>query len=637
MNSSFEQAQGNIVGQSQRWRSRLPIALILEADRVSDERANLLDFADGVKGVGFVSITSPDEITQFLSNGFDVAILILGASLAKDEKAEIVRNVRNAMGNWNMRIILFGELGDDLDDNSFLPYDIPALESISSLTEKRFEQLIGFALRSYDYQVALRKIGESADLFLTSTGLPSFAQNALTLFNSVFHAEGVSSLFCLIDKENQQGFIIAGAGGFQEIKATPLGEFNYGEIDEKIQVAIAQGAHLFAADFAVLLISVSANETLLIYLEASDEFLVQLDQRLLHLYRSITSSMFRNLLSKISVVKAHKAMVTALADLGEYRDTDTGSHVIRVARMTDEIAWILNEQGLFSAILSNEFLRQVGTASVLHDVGKVSVPDRVLLKAAKLDEEERRIIDTHTTNGGVILRKAAEMAEETMYLKLATEIALSHHERYDGKGYPQGLAGEEIPLSARILAVADVFDALTCERPYKAAWPEQDAVDLIRKGAGTQFDPLVVGAFLTVMERRKFIGLTQWEASLSVKEEHLDADHQKLMNLINQLATVSALGSRNAVEYVLDDLLHYTEDHFNREELHMAAMAYPHLEQHKKMHFKLTERVRQVRWQYQNGLMDSLCEDTLTFLMDWLVHHIKEEDRKYSEHSQVAA
>ena len=96
---------------------------------------------------------------------------------------------------------------------------------------------------------------------------------------------------------------------------------------------------------------------------------------------------------------------------------------------------------------------------------------------------------------------------------------------------------------------------------------------------------------------------------------------------LTSLSTVSALGSRNAIEYVLDDLLHYTADHFRREELHMEAMAYPHLERHKKMHLKLTDRVRQVRWQYQNGLLDNLCEETLTFLMDWLVSHIKHKDQ----------
>jgi hemerythrin-like metal-binding protein len=634
MNSSSKHIENIADGQC---RACLPIALLLEMDNPLGDRGSLLDFSLGVKGVDFIRVSSPDEILQLLTTHSDVAILILGSSLARESKAEIVRSVRHSLGNWDVRIILVGEQDNELGDDSFLPYDVPAPESVASLTEKRFRQLIGFALRSYDYQIALRKIGESADIFLTATGLPSFAQNALALFRTVFNAADVSSLFCLVDKDHQQMFVIAGTGAFQRIQAVPLSEFPHGEIGAKIHMAIARGEHFFAKDFAVLLIPVSANETTLIYLEAGAAFLFQLDKRLLHLFCSITASMFRNLLGKLSVVKAHKAMVTALADLGEYRDTDTGSHVIRVARMTDEIAWVLHEQGHFPDILSNEFLRQVGTASVLHDVGKVSIPDNVLLKAAKLDEEERRIIDRHTTNGGVILQKAAEMAEETMYLKLATRIAISHHERYDGKGYPHGLKGENIPLEARILAVADVFDALTCERPYKAAWPEQDAVDLIRNGAGTQFDPHVVDAFLTVMERRRLLGFAQWEISLSVGDSNLDADHQQLINLINQLVTVSALGSRNAVEYVLDDLLRYTTGHFQREELHMAAMAYPRLAQHQKMHRKMTERVRQVRWQYQNGLLDNLCEETLTFLMDWLVHHIKDEDKKYAAHLHQTA
>ncbi|MGN7126820.1 HD domain-containing phosphohydrolase [Methylorubrum thiocyanatum] len=166
----------------------------------------------------------------------------------------------------------------------------------------------------------------------------------------------------------------------------------------------------------------------------------------------------------------------------EYRDNDTGDHTWRVARYSQIVAEALN--------LAPDFCRSLYLAAPLHDVGKVAIPDGVLLKPGRLDPEEFSLVRTHASIGKRILGDSA-----SELISLAAEIAESHHEKWDGSGYPHGLAGTDIPLSARIVAVADVFDALTTQRPYKGAMPFEDALECIRAESGRHFDPSCVEAF----------------------------------------------------------------------------------------------------------------------------------------------
>jgi putative two-component system response regulator len=145
-------------------------------------------------------------------------------------------------------------------------------------------------------------------------------------------------------------------------------------------------------------------------------------------------------------------------------------------------------------------------ASAMHDIGKVAIPDRILLKAGELDDEEFAIIKNHAVYGYELLRSS-----ESRVLQAGAEIAHSHHEKFDGSGYPQGLSGEDIPINGRIVAVADVFDALTSTRPYKQAWTADAAANYLREGAGSHFDPRCVEAFLS-----------QWSAVLEIKGRYRD-------------------------------------------------------------------------------------------------------------------
>ncbi|WP_181703463.1 HD domain-containing phosphohydrolase [Chthonobacter albigriseus] len=175
-------------------------------------------------------------------------------------------------------------------------------------------------------------------------------------------------------------------------------------------------------------------------------------------------------------------IILRLARASEYRDSDTGAHVIRMARNCREIAEALG--------MTAQFCRDIYLASPLHDVGKIGVPDAILRKPEPLSPEERRTMETHAGVGQAILS-----GSESRLIRLAAEIAGSHHERWDGTGYPNGLKATEIPIASRIAAVADVFDALVSPRPYKNAWSVEDAAAFIRTNAGVLFDPQVVRAF----------------------------------------------------------------------------------------------------------------------------------------------
>lgn len=174
--------------------------------------------------------------------------------------------------------------------------------------------------------------------------------------------------------------------------------------------------------------------------------------------------------------------IMRLAKAGEYRDEETGNHVVRMAKYSYFIAKRLG--------LSDEEAQLIEIAAPMHDIGKIGIPDNILRKPGKLDPEEFEIMKTHARIGHEILKDSP-----SKYLQMGAIIALGHHEKFDGTGYPGGLAGEAIPLPARIVAVADVFDALTSDRPYKKAWPIPEAIEHIRSQKGKHLDPNCVDAF----------------------------------------------------------------------------------------------------------------------------------------------
>lgn len=353
--------------------------------------------------------------------------------------------------------------------------------------------------------------------------------------------------------------------------------------------------------------------------------------------RSLTSETLR-----IRELELEEARADALRSLGvasEYRDNETGWHIMRMANFAQAIAKAMDLPAAQRELLY--------VAAPMHDVGKIGIADAVLLKPGKFTPEEYETMKTHTQIGVTIL------AGSDSLIAAARDIAGSHHEHWDGKGYPQGLAGEQIPLLARICAVADVFDALTSKRPYKEPWPVEAAYDWIVSESGKYFDPAVVRAFEAAMPeilrirelyRDDIIDPKQvltlpplapradawvaWDDDLSVGIDIIDEHHRYLFDLINDLHDVVS-GKRGAREVarLVKSLDAYAKVHFRAEEQMMKHHGFDGLGRQEQQHHAFEAKIHEFYEElHANPLVAQF--DVLAYLRDWLVHHIRVEDMK---------
>ncbi len=201
-----------------------------------------------------------------------------------------------------------------------------------------------------------------------------------------------------------------------------------------------------------------------------------------------------------TITEMQMATIFSLAKLAQSRDDDTGKHLERVQKYCYSLSSALSEKDEYKNIITKDFIKNISYACPLHDIGKVAIPDSILLKPGKLTPEEFEIMKTHTTKGAETLEEVNKRFGSNDFIKMGIDIAKYHHERWDGKGYPEGLAGENIPLSARIMAIADVYDALSSRRTYKDAFPHKKCVEIISEGKNTQFDGFLVDTFLAIQD-----------------------------------------------------------------------------------------------------------------------------------------
>ncbi|MDX8399268.1 MAG: bacteriohemerythrin [Gallionellaceae bacterium] len=343
---------------------------------------------------------------------------------------------------------------------------------------------------------------------------------------------------------------------------------------------------------------------------------------------------------KIRELELEEARADAIRSLGvasEYRDNETGLHIMRMTNYAQAIAKALG--------LPTEQRELLYVAAPMHDVGKIGISDAVLLKPGKLTAEEFAVMKTHTNIGVTIL------TGNDALIAAARDIAGSHHERWDGKGYPKGLAGNNIPILARVCAVADVFDALTSTRPYKKAWTVDEAIELVVSESGGYFDPEIVDAFNTAMpeilrvrelyrddiiDPKQVLSLPPlemrenawipWDDSLSVGIDIIDEHHRYLFDLINDLFDVVA-GKRGAREVarVIKALDAYAKVHFRSEELMMKHYEYGGVDRQEHQHHAFEAKINEFYEElHANPLVAQF--DVLSYLRAWLVTHIKVED-----------
>ncbi|REJ72795.1 MAG: HD domain-containing protein [Planctomycetota bacterium] len=237
--------------------------------------------------------------------------------------------------------------------------------------------------------------------------------------------------------------------------------------------------------------------------------------------RLTNASQEQSLLRAREVVRTRDAVIFGLAKLAESRDPDTGHHLERIALYSTRLAMAMRRHPKFRSVITQSFIHSIGISSALHDIGKVGVEDSILLKPGRLTPDEREKIQEHTRYGGDCIRLIQKRVDDPTFLEMALEIAMHHHEKWDGTGYPHGLHGENIPLAARVVAIADVYDALSVRRVYKPAYPHEECVDRIRRDAGSHFDPDIVEVFLSIHTKFRDIA-RRLGAGAEVEENALD-------------------------------------------------------------------------------------------------------------------
>jgi len=228
------------------------------------------------------------------------------------------------------------------------------------------------------------------------------------------------------------------------------------------------------------------------------------------------------------LIRTRDSVVFGLAKLADSRDPETGDHLERIAFYSTTLAAAMRHHPKYGREVSPAFIRLIDISSVLHDIGKVGIDDHILLKKGRLTPDEREIMQTHAAIGGDCLREIERRLGNSNFLQMAREIAYAHHERWDGTGYPAGLAGEEIPLPARIVAIADVYDALSSKRVYKEAMPLDECEEIIRDSSGTHFDPDLVEVWSLVAPKFAEIALRFSSAKSSDSQSDQGVPEQAL-------------------------------------------------------------------------------------------------------------
>lgn len=343
-------------------------------------------------------------------------------------------------------------------------------------------------------------------------------------------------------------------------------------------------------------------------------------------------------INRIRLQKAQQDILHKLVAASEFRDNETGEHIKRMSQYSVVIG---KKIGLESDQL--ELLEQ---AAPMHDVGKVGISDQILLKPGRLTAEEFTTVQQHTVIGAKILSGSHPLIEASR------EIALTHHEKWDGSGYPQGLVGEAIPLFGRICALADVFDALTTKRPYKEAWPLDEVLALITKDSGAHFDPALVDALMETLpeileiketysdsnsgckvkktlEQKPLSNETLvWQETLSIGVAFIDNQHKYLINLINRIhQATEQLDTKEIVETLLD-MNAYAEVHFTEEEELMRQHGYPGLKAHIQLHRGFYKQA-EIFLNELEATPLAITSEVSLYLMEWLVKHIQKADFQY--------
>jgi response regulator RpfG family c-di-GMP phosphodiesterase len=469
-----------------------------EPDVHAITRLSLASFSFDHRRLELIHAMSAAEAKAKLVDHHEIAVAIIDIVMESDDAGlKLVDHIRNDLDNRNMRLIIrTGQPGVAPERHVIDHYDIDDYKEKGELTSQRLYTTLRSALKAYRDIEIINANRAGLELILNVS--PNFYLHRNHDMASFYR--GILQQVTAICRLSHNGFI-ATINGFVtslehgvEIRAA-IGRFEQGDggldearrIEEICSRGLIEGRHPDGLPEHALVVPLQTQDQVVgyIYLEGESN-LSRDDRHLIHVFANQTASALSNLHLQTDLVEANLQSLHMLAVASEYKDEDTGQHIERISDLVFQLAIQLG--------LPDETAHQYAEASLLHDVGKLGIPDQILQKPGRLTSDEFEVIKHHAAYGEEILRM-------NRWLGLARECAATHHERWDGTGYPNGLKGEEIPLIGRITAVADVFDALLSRRPYKEAWPRERAIEEIRQGRGSHFDPEVVDALLYLNDR----------------------------------------------------------------------------------------------------------------------------------------
>jgi response regulator RpfG family c-di-GMP phosphodiesterase len=453
-------------------------------------RFNLKGFRFADRDLEILEAGSAYEAREQLNSHGDIAVILVDVVMETDDAGlRLVEYIRKELKNLMVRVIIrTGQPGLAPERYVIDHYDIDDYKDKTELTATRLYTTVRSALKSYRDlrtidldRVGLQYVLQAApDIYrLSNRSLNTFFQGVLTQIIGLCNlseSSFISTIDGLIATFDERDVKVQATTGdlasqqrFEDVRARCAEAVLTGKMPEGLR-----------KDAYVVPLIVQRKPIGFIYIEPTQD-LNESDRGLITMVAQQCSSALENLRLHIDLAESYDHMIDMLAKVAEFKDRTTGSHIIRIDRYTRLVALELG--------LTQDEANLYGKASRLHDVGKVGIADAILRKEGKLNDDEFEIVRSHTHIGGNIL-------ERDRFLEVACDVALHHHERWDGGGYPEGRPSREFHLVTRIVSVVDVFDALVSRRPYKEPWaPEQAAVE-IEQGAGTQFDPTVVTAFL---------------------------------------------------------------------------------------------------------------------------------------------
>jgi len=430
----------------------------------------------------------------------DIAVILLDVVMeSEDAGLQCVRAIREHLANTDVRIILrTGQPGQAPERSMITDYDINAYKAKTELTSDKLYVSVIAELRTYEHIMAIErsrrelaanragllKIIEASSTLFRTQSIQHFAQDLLAQLAAMVSprpAEAAGSLAA-----DPAGTVIAGTARYAEAVGKNLCDIADARLLAAVDQATVQQKSVVAADHFVGVVRTGGGGINALVIDGPIELAPGQDM-LVEVFCRNVGIAYDNLLLRDHMDDTQREIIYRMGNLIETRSNETANHVRRMAEFSYVLALELG--------LGDEAASLLRAASPMHDIGKIGIPDEILNKPGRLDDREWAQMQTHVTIGWNLTKDMTEQVWKT-----AAIVALEHHERWDGKGYPHGMAGEQIDIMARITALADVYDALTSRRVYKAIWPLPDVLNYIREQRGQQFDPAVVDAFFARFE-----------------------------------------------------------------------------------------------------------------------------------------